>query len=120
MKKHLSLIFIILIFFWNAFFFPAVISDLKQSPSKQSLYEGLQVNIPEENLLESVWQPIEDSFNFNFSNEKSVDVTNGTSIVEYDINLMVLFNIIFWIQILTMGCILEMLILEITISHLIG
>ncbi len=94
MKKHLSLVFIILIFFWNVFFFLPVISDLKQSPSKQSLYEGIfdenskfiQVNITEENLLESVWQPIEGSFNFNFSNEKFVDVTNGTSIVEYDIN----------------------------------
>ncbi len=57
------------------FFFLPVISDLKQSPSKQSLYEGIfdenskfiQVNITEENLLESVWQPIEGSFNFNFS-----------------------------------------------------
>ena len=90
MRKNLNFAFIIVFFFWNMYFF---ISLIPQNSYNQSSNNGIseennksiEPNIEEEDLHERVWQPIENSLEFNFSKERSKVVTNGTSIVKYDV-----------------------------------
>ncbi len=87
MRKNLILTFIVLFFFWNICFSISLSpqSFLRQLSNKRTLEEdnrSIELNITEQILHEIVWQPIENSLTYNL--EKSTEITNGTSIVEYD------------------------------------
>ena len=75
--EELVLGFIVLVLFWNAYFFISIIPDnpLKgQSIDKEVFidsYKFIELNITEENPLESVWQPIKNSLDYDFFKEKS-------------------------------------------------
>ncbi len=90
MKKSLNLAFIIMICFWNINFFISILpqNSLGKSSNKGISEEDnryIELNITEENIPEILWQPIENSLEYNFSKERSTIITNGTSIVEYDL-----------------------------------
>ncbi|NGX49951.1 MAG: Extracellular metalloprotease [Candidatus Anoxychlamydiales bacterium] len=89
MRKNLNFAFLIVLFFWNMFFFISLVphNSFSQSSNKGISEENNKSTEPniEEDLPESVWQPIENSLNYIFSKERSKVVKNGTSIVKYDV-----------------------------------
>ena len=79
-----------MICFWNIHLFISLLpqNSLRQSPSKGISEENskyIELNVKEGNIPEIVWQPIENSPDYKLSKERSTIITNGTSIVEYDL-----------------------------------
>ena len=90
MRKRLNLAFLIMICFWNIYFFISFLpqNSIRQSPSKEIFEEenkSIELNTTEENFPEIVWQPIEDSLDYQLFKDRSTIITNSTSIVEYDL-----------------------------------
>ncbi|KKL86108.1 hypothetical protein LCGC14_1948040 [marine sediment metagenome] len=90
MRKNLNHFLLFILFFWNVCFFISVIPQKSYFRSSNNEifeedHQGIELSVPEEDLNEIVWQPIENSLDLDFLKERTIVTTNNTNVVEYDV-----------------------------------
>ncbi len=90
MRKNLNHFLLFIFFFWNVCFFISVTPQktyvcTSNNKTFEKGSQSIELSVPEEDLNEIVWQPIENSLDLYFLEEKTIVITNNTSVVEYDV-----------------------------------